>query len=175
MVSRPTPNPRSSAGSPPASRRGRFTRLGRRHMNARPPEGLRLSREAVPATPRPATVPAHQPITAASDPRWVLAIRTAELLEGPVLSHEKRQRLLRLGRLMGLSPFSANLVIAIMQDRARRGRPFAATTADLLANARTDLALVPSTQPRADRRWQTLAAVTALLAMQALMLLWLLR
>ena len=62
-----------------------------------------------------------QPLTGATDPRWVLAVRTAEQLEGAVLSPEKRQRLLRLGRVMGLTPFDCNLVIAIVQDQARRG------------------------------------------------------
>jgi hypothetical protein len=63
-----------------------------------------------------------QPITGPADPRWVLATRTAEQLEGDVLRAESRAALIRLGRLMGLSVFDANLVIAIVQDQARRGR-----------------------------------------------------
>ncbi len=62
-----------------------------------------------------------EPIREASDPRWVLAVRTAESLEGTVLRPEKRERLVHLGKILGLSPFDANLVIAIVQDQARRG------------------------------------------------------
>lgn len=61
------------------------------------------------------------PIRDAADPRWVLAVRTAESLVGVVLTPEKRERLVHLGKILGLSPFDANLVIAIVQDQARRG------------------------------------------------------
>jgi len=60
-------------------------------------------------------------ITGPSDPRWVLAVRTAESLEGAMLRPERRERLLRIARLMGLTPFDANIIIAIVQDQARRG------------------------------------------------------
>ncbi len=62
-----------------------------------------------------------QPITSAADPRWVLAVRTAEHLQGSILTPDQRPRLVNLGRLMGLTPFDANLIIAIVQDQARRG------------------------------------------------------
>lgn len=169
MIRRASPSSRPAASPSPTGRPGRFARRPRHSFDEPPREsdGLRLAADAGAAPRRPV----ETPITRASDPRWVLALRTADLLEGPVLTHDKRQRLLRLGRLMGLSPFSANLVIAIMQDRARRDRPFAA----MLADARADLALVPAATPRRDGRWRTLAAVAALLAMQALVMLWLLR
>ncbi len=64
---------------------------------------------------------AGEPLLDATDPRWVLAVRTAELMEGEVLRPERRERLLRLGRVVGLTPFDSNLVIAIVQDQARRG------------------------------------------------------
>jgi hypothetical protein len=55
------------------------------------------------------------------DPREVLAARTAEQLQGDVLTPERRQRLSRLASRIGVRPFDANLVIAVVQDRARRG------------------------------------------------------
>jgi hypothetical protein len=74
------------------------------------------------AVVKPSITPAeHGAITDTADPRWVLAVRTAEALEGAILPPEKRERLIRLGRVMGLSPFDAALVIAIVQDQARRG------------------------------------------------------
>lgn len=58
------------------------------------------------------------------DARWALAARTADMLEGgraAVLPPEKRQRLTRMATHLGLRPFDANLVIAIVQDGARCG------------------------------------------------------
>ena len=60
-------------------------------------------------------------LTGPTDPRWVLAVRTAEMLEGAVLPPERREGLMRLGRVLGLTPFDATLIIAIVQDQARRG------------------------------------------------------
>lgn len=62
-----------------------------------------------------------QPLRGATDPRWVLAVRTSEQLQGAILPPEARARLLRLGRLLGLTPFDCSLVIAVVQDQARRG------------------------------------------------------
>lgn len=61
------------------------------------------------------------PITGATDPRWVLAIRTAESLQGDVLPPAKRDALMKTGKMMGLTPFDCSLILAIVQDRARRG------------------------------------------------------
>lgn len=119
---------------------------------------------------REAVTSVSEPVLESRDPRWVLALRTAEALEGPILRPEKRQRLLRLGRVMGLSPFAANLVIAVVQDRARRG----VGRDELTHAAAADLALIPQSQPRGGNVWATTAAVAALLVMQALVLLWLL-
>jgi hypothetical protein len=58
------------------------------------------------------------------DARWALAARTAESLEGgraAVLPPQKRERLTRLATSLGMRPFDANLVIAIVQDGARSG------------------------------------------------------
>jgi hypothetical protein len=64
-----------------------------------------------------------QPIRDSSDARWVLAVRTAEQLEGPILPPDRREQLVKLGKVLGLTAFDANLVIAIVQDQARRGYP----------------------------------------------------
>lgn len=60
----------------------------------------------------------------AADPRWVLAARAASLLEGgraALLTPDRRRRLMSLADRMGLRPFDASLVIAIVQDSARTG------------------------------------------------------
>ncbi len=60
----------------------------------------------------------------AADPRWVLAVRAAGLIEGgraALLSQERRQRLHALASRLQLRPFDAALVIAIVQDAARAG------------------------------------------------------
>ena len=81
---------------------------------------VKQKRAASPATQRKLGS-IGKPITGPSDPRWVLAVRTAEDMEGSVLSPERRDRLVRIGRMMGLTAFDANIIIAIVQDQARRG------------------------------------------------------
>ena len=54
----------------------------------------------------------------------ILAIRTAECLDGgraAILRPERRRRLLRIAHMLGVGQFDANLVFAIVQDNARRG------------------------------------------------------
>ncbi len=57
----------------------------------------------------------------ATDPRWVFAVRTSQILEGAVLPYAKREQLMKVGSLLGLNRFECNLLIAIVQDHARRG------------------------------------------------------
>jgi len=105
---------------------------------------------------------------AATDPRWVLALRVRETLEGRMLRPDARQRLIRLGRLLGMTGFEANLVIAIVQDGARRGQG--------LGEAAGSLACVPrhrggSTAGRGGGRgvswWPVVRWVAILLAAEA--------
>jgi hypothetical protein len=42
-------------------------------------------------------------------------------LQGPTLTPERREQLLKAGKTLGLRPFESNLVIAIVQDQARAG------------------------------------------------------
>jgi hypothetical protein len=60
----------------------------------------------------------------ALDPRWVLAVAVSREVQGgraAVLTPESRRRLIGAGGRLGLRPFDANLVIAIVQDAARSG------------------------------------------------------
>ena len=121
---------------------------------------------AAAAAATPATAPPAQPpaIVDPVDPRWVLAVRTSDVLQGSVLPPERRESLLRLGRTLGLTPFESNLVLAIVQDQARRGiRPEL-----LAASAEPQLRMVPIS--RLDRArmspWRITAMVAALLAVE---------
>ncbi len=92
---------------------------------------LRLARE--PAGPIPPARADLDAVTAANresarlddaDSRAIFAVRVAESLEGgraAILTPENRRRLVAAGARAGLRPFDANLVIAIVQDGARRG------------------------------------------------------
>jgi len=63
----------------------------------------------------------------ASDARWAFAVRVASSIDGGkagILRPDIRRRLLTQASHLGLRPFDANLIIAIVQDSARSsGQP----------------------------------------------------
>lgn len=73
------------------------------------------------------------------DARWVFAARTSQMLEGgrtALLTPDRRRRLVSLATTMGLRPFDAALIIAIVQDAARAGEPLTRDAQDRLAMVR---------------------------------------
>ncbi len=108
----------------------------------------------------------NEPALEPTDPRWVLAVRVQGRLQGAVLGPEDRQKLIRQGRAMGLNGFESNLVIAIVQDQARRGM-----TIDQAANA---LRFVPmrGEQVRPPSWWKIGFWSLAILAIEAAALAW---
>jgi hypothetical protein len=150
----------SSAGGRPGDAGGRGLRL------VRPAEAAPVSTEAPAVT--------VTPIGAADDPRWVLAVRTAEQLQGAVLPPERREKLIRLGKSMGLTAFDANLIVAIMQDQARRGR----LPEHCPAAGEGQLAMVPLPrltpwwEPWNTPRMRIALLVTAVVTLEILLLMW---
>lgn len=65
----------------------------------------------------------NNPTMSPTDPRWVLAVRAQSQLEGAALSPERREKLMQLANHLGIRSFDANLIVALVQDRARRGAP----------------------------------------------------
>lgn len=107
------------------------------------------------------------------DMRAVLALRVAESLEGgraAILRPERRDRLTRLATRLGLRPFDAALVIAIVQDGVRSGEGAASGA------VRGRLRLVrPADLPDATRtgwRWRAAAAVVLALVWLAVLIAW---
>ena len=140
------------------------------------PEGnkLRLVGSAAPDMKPPVANPT--PISSATDPRWVLAIRTAQVLEGDVLPPAKRETLMATGKSMGLTAFDCSLILAIVQDRARRG----IAPDQCPAAGEAQLALIPLPQVRpfksvlTDKPKQVILMAAGLLALQALLVwIWL--
>ncbi len=85
---------------------------------------------------------------ARDDARWILARRAAESIEGgraAILRPEVRRRLLSTGQRLGLRPFDANLILAIVQDDARCGGTGAGTPLSLSAEATSRLRVVRAT------------------------------
>jgi len=105
-----------------------------------------------------------------ADPRWVFAVRTSTQLQGDVLTPERRRRLMRLATTLGLRPFDANVIIAIVQDQVRRSGG--------LADAASTLQLVPGphedreadAHAAARRRW--IAAILCAAAANAFLIWW---
>lgn len=101
-----------------------------------------------------------------TDPRWVLAARAYAQLQGATLSMERRQRVMRTAGRLGVRPFDASLIIAIVQDRARRGEG--------LQSAAPTLALVaPPGRRSAAVYWaRWIAAVAAAIVVNAFLIWW---
>ena len=104
------------------------------------------------------------------DARWVLAVRAADALEGgraAVLKPEVRARLLASAKTMGLRPFDANLILAVVQDAARQGRP----PSDAATIGRLSLVAPPE---RSRKRWSapSIVLLLALSAVWAAALVW---
>ena len=121
------------------------------------------------------SAPTPTPLQGSSDPRWVLAIRTAEMLQGDILTPESRDRIIRMGKMFNLTAFDANMIIAIVQDQARRG------IAPQLCPAAGEPQLRMITPPQqrsfrqiiGSRQTFTIAAIlTALLAIEWLVVKW---
>lgn len=102
----------------------------------------------------------------ATDPRWVLALRVAVSLAGgraAVLTPDKRRSMERLAGRLGLRPFDAALVIAIVQDASRRGESIADRGPGPAVAARLQL-VRPVDPPRDDRDTVRLWAAATVLA-----------
>jgi len=131
-------------------------------------------RAAARAAPREAA-PVVGPVLKADDPRWVLALRVAQSLEGATLEPGKRARLIDMGRRFGLTAFDANLVIAVVQDQARRGhRP---EVCPRMGEPQLRMIALPDrlTADRATRarRWLRVGLIVAGLSAMELLALWL--
>lgn len=159
--SRAHPSPKSDNTTTPA--RPRRLHTPRLRLTQSPPPTVK-------------NAPPPTPLQGSSDPRWVLAIRTAELLQGDILTPESRDRIIRMGKMFNLTPFDANMIIAIVQDQARRGiAPALCPTA-----GEPQLRMITPPQRRSfrqilrSRHTLTVAALlTALLALEWLLVKWL--
>ncbi len=115
-----------------------------------------------------------QAVTEAGDPRWVLAVRVAEALQGSLLPAEKRDRLIRVGKMLGLTAFDANLIVAMVQDQARRGH----RSTDCAHAVREQLTMIPlperaAMQNKSGRmQWRHIMAVTAATIVAELFVVW---
>lgn len=127
-------------------------------LHRRPPAAARRPATAAPRPDRAGAgtgggVGGGSPALRPTDPRWVLALRVRERLEGALLRPDQRQRLIRLGSVLGLTAFEANLVIAIVQDNARRGGDLGAAVGSLASVPRHRAATRRSTGWRRVALW----------------------
>lgn len=106
--------------------------------------GERVYRQAVAQEMLSARESARNRSLDPTDPRWKFALETQQALQGAVLSFEDRRQLLSLAQRTGIRAFDANLIIALVQDRARRGEP--------LEHAAATIAIVPKPEGGATLR-----------------------
>ena len=105
-----------------------------------------------------------------TDARWQLATETQRALQGAVLAFEDRRRLLAMANRLGIRAFDANLILALVQDRARRGEPLEAAAATI--------EMIPKPSERMSRRkgrdWTPIwiTALMVAMAVDALLIAW---
>jgi hypothetical protein len=162
------------------------------------PRAERVYRQAVALETLRAREAARQRALDPTDPRWLLATETQKALQGAVLAFEDRRRLLALAQRVGIRPFDANLIVALVQDRARRGEPIeaaAATIAMLPAGETAPVRAAAKTEPRPARSatppargdaprpaaehpsvvaWTWVAAITVACVVDAILIAWIL-
>jgi len=66
-----------------------------------------------------------------TDPRWVFAARAYSQLDGAALTADRREKLMKTARQLGIRVFDASVIIAMVQDRARRGESLREVTPTL--------------------------------------------
>jgi hypothetical protein len=101
------------------------------------------------------------------DGRWIMALRVAQALEGgtaAILRPDRRDELLKGALALGLRPFDANLVIAIVQDGRRHG------LGGLTVDVEERLRLLPAPEPVAPHEpiWPMLFAAALMAGVIAL-------
>jgi hypothetical protein len=138
----PSPRPalRPQAAAPRITRQTVGVEVGPREAEA----ARRRARAAVAAENHQAASHDFDP----ADPRWVLATRAAASIQGGragILPPDQRAGLIALGTRLGLRTFDSHLVIAIVQDAARTGRPVAEP------DTRQQLAMIPTLAPYTPR------------------------
>lgn len=130
-------------------------------------DSWKASRDARQNVIRENRLAASNPQLEPTDPRWVLAMRAYSQLQGSTLTPERRQRVLDNAKVIGLRPFDANLIIAVVQDHARRG--------ESPAEAQSTLSMIAAPVRNADRqfwkRW--LAAIISAIVANILLFWWL--
>jgi hypothetical protein len=107
------------------------------------------------------------PITGPTDPRWVLAIKTAHSLQGRSLRAIKRAHLLRLGKRLGLPYLASNRIITIILQQAQQG--FAPKYCPLAGQAMLSQIPLPGAYEQDPRQWRlihTVFLIAALLAIE---------
>lgn len=110
------------------------------------------------------------------DARWVMALDVWNTIEGgraAMIAPSKRRELIAAGVARGMREFDANLVIAIVQDAARRGEMPPIDPAGSVISA--SLAMLKPARKPLSRRLVALAG-TVLLALSffAILVAWLL-
>jgi hypothetical protein len=101
------------------------------------------ARERIARENRASAIAAPKP----TDPRLAVISEIVHRLQGTILTPEDRSALLAFGRARGLRAFDSNLLIAMVQDRARRGENPGAIPLAQTMSPRTDTPRTQMTAP----------------------------
>ncbi len=103
-----------------------------------------------------------------ADARWKVAIETQRAMQGAVLAFEDRRRVLALANRLGIRAFDANLIVALVQDRARREEP--------IESIASTIAIIPAPivdAPKHTLAWLWLSAIAVAIVGDAMLIAWL--
>lgn len=92
-----------------------------------------------------------------ADPRWRVAVRAYGEMQGTLLTPERRASVVRAAKALGVPAFQTNVIIAVVQDNARRGLP--------LQDVAVPLTLIPDAQPKSASRLGLRGVLIAVLAL----------
>jgi hypothetical protein len=107
-----------------------------------------------------------------TDARWKVAVETQRSLQGTVLAFEDRRRVLKLANGLGIRAFDANLIVALVQDRARRDEPIERIASTL---ALLPVASAPPVRSAFSRglAWACISAIATAIIGDTLLIIWL--
>lgn len=165
---------------------GAYASMGLEPTPRRSPAAKPKNNAVLPTRSRDISAQFMSSTMSSHDPRWALAAATWRALQGSLLTSEDRDRIMRWGRAMGMTNFQSSLIIAVVQDQARRGGTLGNTAPMLQRISSETVQPAPTYSPpttnddhmpplsasaKAQQRWRTISNAFIIIGLEAIVLL----